>query len=45
MPKARIELVCSAFQLSEVLVAIEEAARTGRIGDGKILVQGGRIEE
>ncbi|HBP17747.1 MAG TPA: P-II family nitrogen regulator [Planctomycetes bacterium] len=40
MPKVRIELVCSAFQLSEVLSAIEEAARTGRIGDGKILVQG-----
>lgn len=39
MPKARLEFVCSAFELEAVLTAIEGAARTGRIGDGKILVQ------
>jgi nitrogen regulatory protein PII len=38
MPKVHLEFTCSAFQLEEILAAIQEAARTGRIGDGKILV-------
>ncbi|MEZ6183404.1 MAG: P-II family nitrogen regulator [Planctomycetota bacterium] len=38
LPKVRIEFVCSAFELEPILGAIADAARTGRIGDGKILV-------
>jgi len=38
LPKVRVELTCSEFDLDAVAEAICEAARTGRIGDGKILV-------
>jgi nitrogen regulatory protein P-II 1 len=38
LPKIKIEVVVSDDQLSGALEAIVTAARTGRIGDGKIFV-------
>ncbi|MHB8528934.1 MAG: P-II family nitrogen regulator [Caulobacteraceae bacterium] len=38
LPKIKIEVVVADDQLPSVLEAISAAARTGRIGDGKIFV-------
>jgi nitrogen regulatory protein P-II 1 len=38
LPKIKIEVVISDDQLTPVLEAIQTAARTGRIGDGKIFI-------
>ncbi len=38
VPKVKIEIVCSDALVPGVLEAIERAAKTGRIGDGKIFV-------
>ena len=38
LPKIKIEVVVADDQLSRALEAIAGAARTGRIGDGKIFV-------
>jgi nitrogen regulatory protein P-II 1 len=38
MPKVKIEVVIEETLLSEVLQAVQEAARTGKVGDGKIFV-------
>jgi nitrogen regulatory protein P-II 1 len=38
LPKVKIEVVIADGQLGPVLEAIQNAARTGRIGDGKIFV-------
>ena len=38
LPKIKIEVVIGDDQLASVLQVIQEAARTGRIGDGKIFV-------
>ncbi|MHC4470509.1 MAG: P-II family nitrogen regulator [Planctomycetota bacterium] len=38
LPKVRLELVCPVGETDRVIEAIRGAARTGRIGDGKILV-------
>jgi len=38
LPKIKIEVVVADDQLSRALEAITAAARTGRIGDGKIFV-------
>jgi nitrogen regulatory protein P-II 1 len=38
LPKIKIEVVVSDSQLTPALEAISAAARTGRIGDGKIFV-------
>jgi len=38
LPKVKIEVVIDAQQLDKVLEAITKAARTGKIGDGKIFV-------
>ena len=38
LPKARIELAVSEDLAERVIEAIVEAARTGKIGDGKIFV-------
>ena len=38
LPKIKIEVVVADDQLDRVLEAISGAARTGRIGDGKIFV-------
>jgi nitrogen regulatory protein P-II 1 len=38
LPKVKIEVVLSDEMLSKALDAIQKAAKTGRIGDGKIFV-------
>jgi nitrogen regulatory protein P-II 1 len=38
LPKVRIEIVVKNDQLDDCLEAITNAARTGKIGDGKIFV-------
>lgn len=38
VPKVKIEVLCDDDQTSEVVQAITGAARTGKIGDGKIWV-------
>lgn len=38
LPKIKIETVVKAENVDEVLEAITKAARTGKIGDGKIFV-------
>ena len=38
LPKTRIELTCPIAETEAVVDAIRDAARTGRIGDGKIFV-------
>ncbi|HEX7758450.1 MAG TPA: P-II family nitrogen regulator [Caulobacteraceae bacterium] len=38
LPKIKIEIVISDDQVGPALEAIQAAARTGRIGDGKIFV-------
>lgn len=38
LPKIKIEVVVADDQLASVLEVIQTAARTGRIGDGKIFV-------
>jgi nitrogen regulatory protein P-II 1 len=38
LPKVKIEVVVENDQVDEVIEAIQQAARTGRIGDGKIFV-------
>ncbi len=38
LPKLKVEVVVSDDQTDAVIEAIETAARTGRIGDGKIFV-------
>ncbi len=39
LPKIKLEAAIGAEQLDQVLEAIEKAAQTGKIGDGKIFVQ------
>src|SRR5271165_5817064 len=38
LPKIKVEVVITDGQLQAALEAIQSAARTGRIGDGKIFV-------
>jgi len=38
LPKVKIEVVIPAAQVSKALAAIQAAAKTGQIGDGKIFV-------
>ena len=38
LPKVKIEVVVETAQVDDVIEAIEKAAKTGRIGDGKIFV-------
>ena len=39
LPKVKLEAVVSADQLDPCLEAITNAARTGKIGDGKIFIE------
>jgi len=43
LPKIKMEIVVGDDMVEKVIAAIEESAKTGRIGDGKIFVTG--IEE
>lgn len=38
LPKVKIEIVVAASQVDQCIEAITSAARTGKIGDGKIFV-------
>ena len=38
LPKVKIEVVLGAEQVDAAVAAITDAARTGRIGDGKIFI-------
>jgi nitrogen regulatory protein P-II 1 len=38
LPKCKIELVVSDKQIREVVETIERAAKTGKMGDGKIFI-------
>lgn len=38
VPKMRIELVVDSAKVNQVIEVIQKAARTGKIGDGKIFV-------
>ena len=38
VPKVRIEIVAADSLVSSILDAVEKAAKTGKIGDGKIFV-------
>ena len=38
LPKVKLEIIVREEQVVEVVEAIQEAAKTGRIGDGKIFV-------
>ena len=38
LPKVKIEVVCSDDLVERAVEAISQAARTGRIGDGKIFI-------
>ena len=38
LPKVKLEIVVGDDQVSQVVDAIEKAAKTGRIGDGKVFV-------
>ena len=43
LPKVKVEVVCTDEMVHQVVETIENAAKTGRIGDGKIFVS--NIEE
>jgi nitrogen regulatory protein P-II 1 len=38
VPKIRIELVVDSKIVSDVLKAVQESARTGEVGDGKVFI-------
>ncbi len=38
LPKVKVEIVIGADMLDKALNSIQEAAKTGRIGDGKIFI-------
>jgi nitrogen regulatory protein P-II 1 len=38
LPKVKLEIVTADERLDEVIAALTTAARTGKIGDGKIFV-------
>jgi nitrogen regulatory protein P-II 1 len=38
LPKIKLEIIVSGARLEEVIRVLEQAAKTGKIGDGKIFV-------
>jgi nitrogen regulatory protein P-II 1 len=38
LPKIKVELVVTDARLNEIVTALTTAARTGKIGDGKVFV-------
>ena len=38
LPKLKVEIVCADESVAGIVSAIESAARTGRVGDGKIFI-------
>jgi nitrogen regulatory protein P-II 1 len=38
LPKVKIELIVASAQVDEIVQTLSQAARTGKIGDGKIFI-------
>jgi len=38
VPKVKVEIVCDSFDAEKIATTIADAARTGKIGDGKVWV-------
>jgi len=38
VPKVKVEIVCDTFDAEKIATTIADAARTGKIGDGKVWV-------
>ena len=38
LPKTRVEVLCDGYDAEDVAKVIMQAARTGRIGDGKVWI-------
>jgi nitrogen regulatory protein P-II 1 len=38
LPKVKLEIIAADTKVPDIIAAIEKAAKTGRIGDGKIFV-------
>jgi nitrogen regulatory protein P-II 1 len=38
VPKIKIEIVCDTFDAEKIATTIADAARTGKIGDGKVWI-------
>ena len=38
LPKVKLEIIAADEKVADIICAIEKAAKTGRIGDGKIFV-------
>ena len=38
VPKVKVEIVCDSFDAEKIVTTIADAARTGKIGDGKVWV-------
>jgi nitrogen regulatory protein P-II 2 len=43
IPKIKIEIILSAGEMEDAIGAVSRAARTGRIGDGKVFIQQGEL--
>lgn len=43
IPKVKIEIVLPAEEVEPMIQAVSRAARTGRIGDGKVFLTGGTL--
>jgi nitrogen regulatory protein P-II 1 len=39
LPKVRVDVLCESFNADKIADVIAEAARTGKIGDGKIWIR------
>jgi nitrogen regulatory protein P-II 1 len=38
VPKMKVEIVCDSFDAEKIATTIADAARTGKIGDGKVWI-------
>jgi nitrogen regulatory protein P-II 1 len=38
VPKVKVEIVCDTFEAEKIATTIADAARTGKIGDGKVWI-------
>jgi nitrogen regulatory protein P-II 1 len=38
VPKVKVEIVCDTFDAEKIATTIADAARTGKIGDGKVWI-------
>jgi nitrogen regulatory protein P-II 1 len=38
VPKVKVEIVCDSFDAEKIATTVADAARTGKIGDGKVWI-------